>query len=175
MKRKLCEIGIILLFYLVQVSLGRVIRIGGIMPNFMIILPVLFGYLKGRKEGIFVGFCAGILYDLFFSDLLGFSALIFVIIGYISGMFYNNYEENSFVVPLIITAISTFSYEFLIYIGNFLLQGRLITPFFVARIILPEMVYTVLLVLALYKPVQILNRHLDSKKRKVKDSDETYS
>ena len=113
MKRKLCEIGIILLFYLLQVSLGRVIRIGGIMPNFMIILPVLFGYLKGRKEGIFVGFCAGILYDLFFSDLLGFSALIFVIIGYISGMFYNNYEENSFVVPLIITAISTFSYEFL--------------------------------------------------------------
>ena len=72
MKRKIGEILLILFFYIIQVTLGRVISIGGIKPNLLMILPVLFGFLNGSKEGMFMGFFAGFMYDLFFSDLLGF-------------------------------------------------------------------------------------------------------
>lgn len=176
MKRKLTEIGLILLFYLLQVTLGRSIRIGGIMPNFLIILPILFGFFNNRQEGMFTGFFAGLIYDLFFPGLLGFSSLIFVIVGYVSGVLGDIYEQHSIVVLIIITAISTFSYEFLIYVGNFLLHNRLFVPFYIGRIILPEVVYTVLIMLALYKPLQLLNRLVESKKvKKARELDETIS
>ena len=69
MKRKIVEFLIIIFFYVLQVTLGRVIAIGGIKPDFLVILPVLFGFLNGRNEGMYVGFIAGIMYDLYFSGL----------------------------------------------------------------------------------------------------------
>ena len=42
---------------------------------------------------MFAGFFAGIMYDLFYSGLFGFTALIFIYIGYFSGFFYQKYEE----------------------------------------------------------------------------------
>ena len=68
MKRKIGELILIIFFYLLQVTLGRVIAIGGIKPNLLIILPVLFGFLHGKNEGMYVGFFAGFFYDLFFFD-----------------------------------------------------------------------------------------------------------
>ena len=62
MKRKVTELVIILLVYLIQGTFGRTIAIGGIVPNLLIILPVLFGFFKGKNEGMFVGFFAGIMY-----------------------------------------------------------------------------------------------------------------
>ena len=100
MKRKVTELVIILLVYLIQGTFGRAIAIGGIVPNLLIILPVLFGFFKGRNEGMFVGFFAGIMYDLFFSGLFGFSALVFVYVGYYSGIFYKEYEKVEVLIPL---------------------------------------------------------------------------
>ena len=172
MKRKLSELGLILLCYLLQVTLGRNIVIAGITPNFLIMITVLFAYIQGKKEGMFVGFFAGLIYDLFFTSLVGFSSLCFVLLAYLNGMFKNQFEENNFVDPVISMAVSTFAYEFLIFIGNFVLHNRLVAPFFIARIIIPEVVYTSIIALAVYKPLCILNRHLDSRKRKVNDFDE---
>lgn len=90
MKRKVAEIILILLFYLIQVTFGDAIGIGGITPNLLIILPVLFGFFKGRNEGMLVGFLSGVMYDLFFSSLFGFSALVFVYIGYFREYFIKN-------------------------------------------------------------------------------------
>ena len=56
MKRKVTELVIILLVYLIQGTFGRTIAIGDIVPNLLIILPVLFGFFKGKNEGMFVGF-----------------------------------------------------------------------------------------------------------------------
>ncbi len=40
MKRKISELILILFFYLMQVSLARVISIANISPNWLIIMPV---------------------------------------------------------------------------------------------------------------------------------------
>ncbi len=173
MKRKLSELGLVLLCYLLQVTLDRNIAIAGIVPNFLIMITVLFAYIQGKKDGMFVGFFAGLLYDLFFTGLVGFSSLCFVLLGYVNGMFRSQFEENNFIAPMIAISASTFAYEFLIFVGNFVLHNRLIAPFFTARIIIPEIIYTTVIAMAVYKPLCILNRHLDSRKRKVKDLDET--
>ena len=153
MKRKVAEIILILLFYLIQVTFGNAIGIGGITPNLLIILPVLFGFFKGRNEGMLVGFLSGVMYDLFFSSLFGFSALVFVYIGYFSGFFYQKYEVREVLIPLALVITADFGYGFISYIGNFLLQNRLNVGFFMSRFILPEVVYTALVSLLIYHPI----------------------
>ncbi len=66
---------------------ARVISIANISPNWLIIMPVFFGFFCGKNDGMFAGFFAGIMYDLFYSGLFGFTALIFIYIGYFSGFF----------------------------------------------------------------------------------------
>ena len=153
MKRKVAEIILILLFYLIQVTFGNAIGIGGITPNLLIILPVLFGFFKGRNEGMLVGFLSGVMYDLFFSSLFGFSALVFVYIGYFSGFFNQKYEVREVLIPLALVITADFGYGFISYIGNFLLQNRLNVGFFMSRFILPEVVYTSLVSLLIYHPI----------------------
>ena len=165
MKRKIGELIIILLFYLFQVTLGRVISIAGIMPNLLIIIPVIFGYFNGKNEGMFTGFFAGALYDLSASSLFGFSSL--------AGIFYRRYEGTEIIFPLTIVSAGDLIYEFLSYIGNFLLHNRLNIVFFLTRFIIPEMIYTMLAFVILYKPLVWLNSHLNVRdKRRVNKFDE---
>ena len=153
MKRKITELIIILFFYLMQVSVARVISIANISPNWLIILPVFFGFFCGKNDGMFAGFFAGIMYDLFYSGLFGFIALIFIYIGYFSGFFYQKYEVREILIPLALVITADFGYGFISYIGNFLLHNRLNVGFFMSRFILPEVVYTALVSLIIYHPV----------------------
>ncbi len=166
MKRKAGELILILAFYLLQVTLGSVIEIGGIKPNLLIILPVLFGFLHGKNEGMFVGFFAGFMYDIFFSGLFGFSSLVFVYIGYFSGVFYQKYEETEMLIPLGLLLAGNFSFGFLSYIGNFLLHNRLNVMYYISRFILPEVVYTLIIAVVLYKPVAFLNKKLEPRNKR---------
>lgn len=56
MKRKITELIIILFFYIMQVSAARVISIANISPNWLIIMPVFFGFFCGKNDGMFAGF-----------------------------------------------------------------------------------------------------------------------
>lgn len=172
MKRKVGELILIIFFYLLQVTFGRAIAIASITPNFLIILPVLFGFLHGKNEGMFVGFFAGIMYDLYYTNIFGFSALVFVYVGYFAGVFYQKYEENEILIPLALLLIGDFSFGFLAYVGNFLLHNRLDAMFFISRYIMPEVVYTLLVTVILYKPIAFLNVKLESRsKRRMSNGD----
>ena len=106
MKRKIGELILIIFFYLLQVTLGRVI-------------------------GMYVGFFAGFFYDLFFSGLFGFTSLVFVYIGYCSGIFYQKYEETEMLIPLGLLLAGDFCFGFLSYVGNYLLHNRLNAKYYI--------------------------------------------
>lgn len=172
MKRKIGELILIVCFYLIQCTLGRYIEIGGIAPNFLIIIPVLFGFLNGKNEGIYVGLVSGLLYDLLFYSVIGVSALVFMYIGYFAGCYYQKYEESEMLFPLMILSIGNLSFEFIIYIGNFLLHNKLDIIYYMSRIVIPEVVYTIFVTIILYKPLTFLNAKLNIKvRRRVKNFD----
>ena len=129
---------------------------------------MLFGIFKGKNEGMVVGFFSGIMYDLFFSGLFGFSVLVFVYVGYYSGMFYKEYEKVEVLIPLAMVMLSDFIYEFLSYIGKFLLHIRLNADYFITKFIIPEMVYTLIIALVIYYPLMKLDTLLDVKWKKRK-------
>ena len=166
MKRKITELIIILFFYIMQVSAARVISIANISPNWLIIMPVFFGFFCGKNDGMFAGFFAGIMYDLFYSGLFGFTALIFYLHRIFFRDFFNQkYEVREVLIPLALVITADFGYGFISYIGNFLLQNRLNVGFFMSRFILPEVVYTSLVSLLIYHPIHYFLCYNGARKR----------
>ncbi len=166
MKRKICELVLIAFFYALQCTAGRAIAIGGISPNLLIILPVLFGFLKGKGEGIYTGFVCGIFYDLFSYSILGLSSIAMMYIGYTAGYFYQKYEEREILMPIAMVGAGNLAYGFLSYVVNFLLHNKLDILYYLKRFIIPEVVYTVIVTIAIYRIIIFLNKHFEGKERK---------
>ena len=132
-----------------------------IAPNFMVILTVSFGLMRGKREGMCVGFLGGILSDLFFGSALGFTALLYVIIGYCCGFCYRIFYDDDVKMPVILIAVSDIGYGIAMYAFQFLLRGRVDFLFYVRRVIIPEMIYTVVVTLVVYRLLLLLNRKLE--------------
>ncbi len=79
-------------------------------PDFLLILVVIWGWERGWKQGLLVGFAVGLLNDIFFSPLLGLSAFSLSLVGYLSGEIRERvyeYEEN---VVLLLIAMGACSF-----------------------------------------------------------------
>lgn len=153
-------------FYCLQTTLCKSIAIADISPNIMLVIPICFGFFKGSKEGIFAGVVGGILMDAFYTSIFGFSVLFLAWIGYMAGTFTKEYNQERMIIPLLITLVSTFSYDFLIYVGGFLLYNRLNMLYYLGRIIIPGTMYTCAVMILLYRPMHSLDRLFDPRDRK---------
>ncbi|MGN0251567.1 MAG: rod shape-determining protein MreD [Oliverpabstia sp.] len=160
MIRKITMTLLILITFILQSTVFQSLSIASIAPNLLLILTVSFGFMRGKKEGIFVGFFCGILIDIFYGNLLGFYALIYMYIGYLNGFLFKVYYDEDVKVPMILTAISDLAYGFVVYGLQFMLRGRLHVMNYVWHIMLPEMIYTVLITIIVYRPLYRLNHWL---------------
>ena len=75
MKRKIVTIAIILVCFLLESTVFQGLSLGTITPNLLIVVTSSFGFMRGKKEGMMVGFISGLLVDIMFNDLIGFYAL----------------------------------------------------------------------------------------------------
>jgi rod shape-determining protein MreD len=74
-----------LLLLLVQSTVILSIRIGGIHPDLVWLLPITAGLLAGPETGAVVGFWSGLAFDLVLPTPFGLSALVGCILGYSIG------------------------------------------------------------------------------------------
>ena len=70
-----------------QCTVFRALAFGGIVPNLLIVLTASFGFMRGEKNGLLIGFFSGLLVDIFFGSVIGFYALVYMYIGYANGKF----------------------------------------------------------------------------------------
>ena len=78
--RKVIVTLFVVLCFILQCSVFNSLALGGIIPNLMIILTSSFGFMRGEKEGLLIGFFSGLLCDIFFGSFLGFYAMIMMYI-----------------------------------------------------------------------------------------------
>ena len=64
MKRFIVCVFLIILCFLFQTTVFKGIALGGIVPNLMIILTASFGFMRGEKTGLIMGFFCGLLADI---------------------------------------------------------------------------------------------------------------
>lgn len=145
---------------LLQCSVFQFIQIASIKPNFLIILTVAFGLMRGRRSGLITGFFCGLCMDLFSGNILGFQALIYLWIGYFSGYFYRIFYDDDIKTPLLLISAADLLYGLIQYGFTFLLRGRINFFFYLRRIIIPEVLYTVILTILTYRVIYHINQKL---------------
>ena len=169
MKKNIIMFLTVIFCFCLQSTVFRTINFGGVGPNLLIIATAVFGFMNGKKTGTVIGFFCGMLVDIFFGDVLGFYALIYMYIGFINGMFHKIFYPEDIKLPLILISLSDAAYGFITYFLMFLLRSRFHFTFYFSRVILPEIVYTIVITIFMYPIILIMNkRFIEEEKRSAK-------
>ena len=166
MRRKIVVTIIILVCFILQCTVFRSLAFGGIIPNLMIILTSSFGFMRGDREGLIIGFFCGLLCDIFYGDILGFYALMCMYIGFVNGKFSRIFYPEDIKLPIALIVVSDLTYGIVCYILQFLLRGKFDFPYYFTRVILPEAVYTIMVTIILYPLILKINERLELRERR---------
>lgn len=156
----------ILISFLLQTTVFQWFKLAGTVPNLLLILTVSGGFLGGRKRGLFVGIACGLLMDLMYSDILGVSAIIYMTIGYFTGHLGKIFNRDDKVVPIVLIGFNGLAYFILYYTLNFLLRGKLNIVYYFITIGLPNIVYTTLIAIILYRLILFIDIKIDDISKK---------
>lgn len=113
--------------------------------------------------GMLIGFFSGILIDIQFGQVIGLYAMLMLLIGYLVGFANKIYSRDDFTLPLLFISVANFVYQFLYYVFEFLLRGKVNFLYYLKAIIIPEIIYTLVVSVILYKLLHMINHSLEPK------------
>ena len=124
MFRKLLMMVTILFCFILQSTVFPAISMGGVVPNIFIIIASTYGFMRDETEGLLAGFFCGILCDVFYGNILGFYALLYMMIGFINGKFSRIFYPEDIKLPMALITLSELSFSTVCYILLFLKLWR---------------------------------------------------
>jgi len=77
---------VVLGFVVLQETVVLDVRIGGVHPDIMVLLPIVAGIIGGPSRGATIGFGTGLVADLFLPTPFGLSALVGCLLGFAVGL-----------------------------------------------------------------------------------------
>ncbi len=166
MRRKISVAIIIIVCFLLQSTLFKALSFASISPNLLVVVTAAFGFMRGKKEGMFIGFFSGMLMDIFFGSILGFYALEYMYIGYFNGFFRKQFFPDDIKLPLILIGVSDVLYNLGVYVLRFFFRGKFQIGYFMLHIVIPELVYTLLVTIVLYFIILKINQHLEQMEKR---------
>ncbi len=165
-KCKIVVFSIITLCFLLQTTILQAFKLASVIPNLLIIFTSSMGFMRGKKDGLLVGFISGLLLDIFYGPLIGFYALLYMLIGYGNGCFQRLFYDDDIKLPLVMIGLSDLFYGIAVYVVMFLLRSKFNFGQYLKIIILPEFIYTMLLTLLVYQLIRRLNRWIEHEKKR---------
>ncbi len=170
MRRKITLFLIVIVCFLLQTTLFKKLAFANIAPNLLVIVISSFGFMRGRKEGLFLGFFSGLLIDIFFGQYLGVYALLYMYIGYVNGIFQKKFYPEDLKLPMVLIGVSDITCNLLIYMVSFLTRAQFAFGYYVKAVILPEFIYTMIVTIFVYYILLKINQRLERlEKRSSKD------
>ncbi len=160
-KQFLLNVVLILLAFTIQNCVFPLLPFLAATPNLLLILTFSFGFIHGKGAGMLYGVLSGLLLDLFYSGPFGFYTLAYIYIGYINGIFTRYYYEDYITLPLILSVFNELAYSMYVYVFRFLIRGRLDLPYYFRNIMLPEIIFTVVTTLLVYRLFLPASRRLE--------------
>lgn len=110
--------------FFIQTTLINLISIAGVTPNLLICLTILLTLLN--KEPVWtIGIAAvtAMLYDICFAEYIGISSAAILVVGCSVYLTSNRLNIGNLVPILVLTAIETFLYHFIVWGGSKLVGG----------------------------------------------------
>lgn len=161
---------ILILNIVLQSTLFEYIEILNIKPNTSILIIISYAMLRGDIEGSILGFFSGLMQDILFGRVIGLNAFLGFALGFICGKPFKDFYTENYFIPIFMAFIGTFSYGFIFYLINFLFRGKLEVVNYLSAIVIPETVYTTVLMFFVYRFMYMVNEKLlkkEASKRKL--------
>ena len=99
------RVGLVLAATLVvHLTLLSRLRIEDVRPDALLLVAVLAGLAAGPERGAVVGFCAGLLADLFLQSPFGLSALAYSLVGFAVGSLQSGILRATWWIPVVTAA-----------------------------------------------------------------------
>ena len=170
MLRKVVLFLVISICFVLQTTTFQSFSFANISPNLMIIIVSAFGFMRGKREGMYVGFFCGLLVDIFCGFYLGIYALLYMYIGYLNGYFQKRFYPEDIKLPLLLIATSDLLANLFTYFIMFLFRSRFDFGYYFSSIIIPELVYTMVITIFLYFMLLKINQKVEAyeKRRAIK-------
>ena len=166
MKRIIVVTLLVIVCFLLQCTVFHALAFGGIVPNLLIVLTASFGFMRGEKTGLIIGFFCGLLMDIFFGEVIGFNALLYMYVGYTNGKFNHIFFPEDVKLPIVLIICSDLFYSITCYILMFFMRARFHIGHYFLHVILPEIVYTIVITIFLYPVILWINRKLESSEKR---------
>ena len=117
MRRKIVLFIIIAICFLLQTTVFRALTFANIGPNLLIIVVSSFGLMRGKKEGLWVGFFCGLLIGS--SDIVN-NLMIYIVMFFMRSRFSFWYYFTSIILPEFVytMVITIFLYFILLKINQ---------------------------------------------------------
>ncbi|MCI6768264.1 MAG: rod shape-determining protein MreD [Lachnospiraceae bacterium] len=158
MKRRIALTLLCIVTALLQTAWPEALCVASIGPNLAVILTASFALMCGSRTGMLMGFWTGMLIDLFSGGRVGYYALIYAWTGFLAGFAYRIFYDDDIKTPMLLIGLSDLLCGLYQYIGSFLLRGRIHFFFYLGRIIIPELIYTVILGVFVYQLNYLINK-----------------
>jgi rod shape-determining protein MreD len=135
---------------LLQAGLAPYMSIGGVVPNFMLLVVVTLALVEGPGPGAGLGFAAGLIFELLGTGPVGPMVLVLTLTGYLAGLMHEKMFAEGWLLPITVLAI--------VSLGAELAYGLILSvlgvggPFWItfATKMLPGAVYNTALALLIY-------------------------
>ena len=152
--------------FILQTTVFRVIDLGGVAPNLLLIFTASTAFIRGDRAGLWAGFFSGLFVDIFFGNYLGFYALIFMYIGFVVGKLHYIFFTQNLAIPIFIIGVADFIFGFICYVLMFLFRTKFDIGYYMTAIIIPEMVYTALVAIFYYPLILHTNEKIDEREER---------
>ena len=160
-KRILIYFVLVVLAFIVQTCIFPFLSFLASAPNLILIITFSYGFIYGTEWGILCGFFAGLMMDLFYTEPFGLFILIYSYLGFFSGLYSHTYRSDSILLPLLLCLVSEVFYNFAILAYRYMTIGELYFNYSLVHIIIPEIFFTLLVTLLVYRILLIANRRMD--------------
>lgn len=160
MRKIAINIILLILAFTIQICIFPQIAFLSAAPNLLLIFVFIYGFIEGKEAGMFYGLIAGLFMDLFYSGPFGFYTLFFINMGYLNGICTKYYYEDYITLPLMLSIVNDLAYNMYIYIFRFLIRARLEFWNHLMEIIIPEIIFTTVTTLVVYRFFLFVNRKL---------------
>ena len=168
-KEKITAAFFVCLCFLLQSSVFPLFSLQRAVPDMILLSVCIYGWLRGEHSAMFCGFFGGLFIDMFFMDVLGVNALIYVFAGFLCGQLHRFFDEHEHRIPLMMIVVADLAVLLLRFLLFDVLYGNFhLGQYFISRC-LPEIVMTFLAGIVLYLVMHWVEMHIVLYERKKKD------
>lgn len=150
-----------MLAFILQTCVFPIFSFLAAAPNLLLIITFSYGFIYGNTTGIICGLFAGFLMDIFYPEPFGLFILIFSYLGFFSGLFTEDYRNDSLVLPILLCISCDIFYNFAMIVYRVLALGFVNMNYVLRNVVFPEMFFTLLVTIAVYHVLLNTNRKMD--------------